>query len=78
MVGARIALGAALFAEMMAKGYLSEDECFNDQKQPSRLNRTAWDELKKGNKLDERVRRLLSSDEFAKRAWRTSISAHVG
>jgi hypothetical protein len=61
MVGARIALDAALFAEMMAKGYLSEDEYFNDQKKRSRLNRTAWDELKKGNKLDERVRRLLQA-----------------
>ena len=61
MVGARIALDAAFFAEMMAKGYLSEDEYLNDQKKRSRLGRTAWDELKKGNKLDERVRLLLQS-----------------
>jgi hypothetical protein len=61
MVGARIALDAAFFAEMMAKGYLSEDEYLNDQKKRGRLSSTAWDELKKGNKLDERVRGLLQA-----------------
>lgn len=60
MVGARVALDAAFFAEMMSKGYLSEDEYLHDQKKRSRLGRTAWDELKKG-KLDERVRRVLQA-----------------
>jgi hypothetical protein len=61
MVGARIALDAALFAEMMAKGYLSEDDYLTSQKKRSGLSNTAKMKLKKGKKLGERVPQLLKA-----------------
>jgi hypothetical protein len=61
MVGARIALDAAFFAEMMAKGYLSEDDYLAGQKKRSGLSNTAKMELKKGKKLGERVPQLLKA-----------------
>jgi hypothetical protein len=61
MVGARIALDAAFFAEMMAKGYLSDDDYLASQKKRSGLSNTAKTELKKGKKLGERVPQLLKA-----------------
>ncbi|MEH2510176.1 hypothetical protein V1291_001530 [Nitrobacteraceae bacterium AZCC 1564] len=61
MVAARMALDAAFYAEMMARGYLSEDQYLNSQSKRTSLGRTAWAELKKGNDLGGRVRPILTA-----------------
>lgn len=61
MVGARIALDSAFFAEMMAKGHLSEDEYLESRKKRSRLSNQARTALSNGEDLGKRVPQLLKA-----------------